>query len=732
MGDRSRAIGLLCLLGCVLGLLSACENAAERAEKFTELGNAYLQEGDTFRARIQFDNALRADTKHEGALRGALEVADIEDAPTGRTIPLLEKLVAVSPTDIVLQSRLADTLIAGGTPFAALAPAEASLALAPQSADAARRVALVLALTGNDPRASPAADLLGPDDPVGRLGVALKGGSEGTAQEILTQLRQSDPENASLGLALADSLIWQGRDPDRADRLLAAVEPLLIDPNAASLKRAELALARGDLARARSFLRGGSMDSLNARAQLLCRQAGQCAVAVKEVRAPSAALLTAAAREALGAGRYTEAEEYLQRLPGTAAAERSVLDIQLALARGQTQAAVTALAAVRGDSPDLAALRILAAEGADAEKRAALRRIVDRSAEATIAVEYLVAEALAAGDADQAAALLHRMARRFPSRIDLTLAAAEAYRRSGDFAQAKALAARVRRLNPAAPGALRFLASLAMEEGKLSAARRLTEALIEVDTHDPARQLRIEALKRSGQSDRLTALLEAWRAEGVSRPYLYRELAEIYGRTGKSERQLSVLQAGRSAFPSLPYFVIETATLQSQLGRTGAAETTWRNGLAAFENSQAIRIGLANLLMAQERRSEALRFVLETPVGELLKAPSSPQLVERIDRALPSHPVLSAAIWRGLARQQMDRGETSAAAQLIARSLQLMPNDPDTLYWAGQIQAARNEWGEAEESWRQALALLPDTGATVTEGEIRARLDRVTPPATDP
>ncbi|MEM1409621.1 MAG: tetratricopeptide repeat protein, partial [Pseudomonadota bacterium] len=110
-----KTIKSLKLVGASLIALAvvACESKEEKAVKFAENAQQYLDEGQLNRARIQFNNALKNDNNNAAALRGAAEVAE-RNKRYGQQLRYLQRLSNVEPDNLEVLAKVARlNLLAG-------------------------------------------------------------------------------------------------------------------------------------------------------------------------------------------------------------------------------------------------------------------------------------------------------------------------------------------------------------------------------------------------------------------------------------------------------------------------------------------------------------------------------------------------------------------------------------------------------------------------------------------
>ena len=183
--------------------LAACESGEEKASRFTENAQDYLAEGQLQRARIQFHNALENDPANVEALRGAAEVAELQERLTDQ-LRYLERLVTIEPDNIEAIAKISRLNLLGGRPDEALNRADQVLEAQPANLEALTVKGAVLVLKNDLDGASEALEQAlaqAPDNAEVRNLLAaryVRDEEFDRAQSVIDEGLAADPQNEAL------------------------------------------------------------------------------------------------------------------------------------------------------------------------------------------------------------------------------------------------------------------------------------------------------------------------------------------------------------------------------------------------------------------------------------------------------------------------------------------------------------------------------------------------------
>mgnify|MGYP001793240144 CR=1 FL=1 len=126
-------------------VLAGCQSKEEKAIKFAESGQAYMDEGDFERATLQFNNALFQDGTNLQALRGAAFIAERQQNYV-RHARMLVRILDQVPNDIDANNAFARVSLLGGQGEKAKEHAERVLEQEPENVTALTTVGAALVL----------------------------------------------------------------------------------------------------------------------------------------------------------------------------------------------------------------------------------------------------------------------------------------------------------------------------------------------------------------------------------------------------------------------------------------------------------------------------------------------------------------------------------------------------------------------------------------------------------
>ncbi|MEL6111663.1 MAG: tetratricopeptide repeat protein [Pseudomonadota bacterium] len=166
---RLSAFAAVLMLGTAL---TACSSPEQRMEKFTNSGLAYMEDGDTVRAGIEFRNALTIDETHLPALEGLIDIAE-QNREYQNMFGLLQRFVRLQPDNIEALVKMGNIYLLASDETEAEATAEKALAVDPDNLDAQALKASVFYKVGNRSRAVEMARDILEKEPTNRNAVSL-------------------------------------------------------------------------------------------------------------------------------------------------------------------------------------------------------------------------------------------------------------------------------------------------------------------------------------------------------------------------------------------------------------------------------------------------------------------------------------------------------------------------------------------------------------------------------
>lgn len=690
------------------GTLSWRDAGATAALK-TLVAEAEAIEGDLAAANASITLALRAVPDHEPALRLQARASAVAGDLPG-ALAQVDALLKVHPgsADGWL---LKGDLLARQQADPARVIAAYRQALVVRADHAAAHGALIeLHLSMHDSAAAQtqfdALQKLLPKHPLtlmyeGQLAV-LKGDLP-RARELFQTLLRAAPDNLLL-LQSAGLVELQLKAPGQAEVLLS--KALQMAPGAVAVRRllAQSYLALGQPARALATLEpltgrdqpDAQALALAAQAQLLSDQPDAAAVLfdrAAKLQPDDPKIRTAVALTQWARGRD---ENALADLQAVAAADRgTTADLALIATHLRRKAYADALAAVdllerkQPDRPMPAHLRgqVLLARQDGAGARRAFEQAVARDGRYFPSVAALARLDVAAGKPDEAQARLRALLKLDPKSGAARQALATLAARDG--ASREAVAAMLEEAVKASPGDT--ARRLALVDHHL-ATYRPQAALVAAQTALAQTPDHFELLGRLGQAQ--LQLGELQQAVGTFNRMLTLQGKSPVGYLGLAEAQLAANDpgaAGRSA----------RRALEVAPGHLGAQQLAITADLRARQPARALAIARD---VQRQRPDQAVGYTLE---GEI------EMLQQRWDAAVA---VLRKAITKTAPSQAPERlhealrraGHPAEADTLAARWPKDHPDDTVFLFYLGDVALKQQQLAEAEDRYRQVLALSPE------------------------
>jgi tetratricopeptide (TPR) repeat protein len=749
-------------------LLGAC-SAEQRKERYLQRGLEHMQAQRYEKAGVEFRNAAQIDpqdaqarflvgqvAERQGKVRDAaghyLATLDIDGAHPGAGAAMArmyalggipEKAMALvgpglerNPADADLLTVRAVVLLQRSDTAAALRDAERAHALAPENQNAVALLASLYAQTNQRDKAiAVVSEVIARHPNDVELNVVLAdlhstAGDVPAAEAALRRAMNADPKMLAGRLRLARFLVLQ-KDVDAAEVLLREGIGLVPKDPQVKLALVELLASQRGVAAAEAEIQrllaadSGDDDLRLALGGLHERldRPEQAAVDYKSVvehagRRPEG--LTARNRLAALAVRAERLEE-AGRLVAEVLAENPrdadalTLRGNLALARGQVDAAIADLRAVLRDQPKAAAVaRALARahqrNGDDSLAEEALRSALqDSPADAGLRLD--LANLLAqSGRLAQARPLLETLVRERPGDLDVQQAlfamqlAQKDYTAAGvttqqmqrlspqsslgpylagELANAQghgtaALAAyeRALSLRPAATEPLAGIVKILLQDKQIAAAAaRVQQAVAAYPVNPALHMMRGEIDVMAGRhAEAVIAFKEASRlAPAWWKPYRGEAIALLASR--QSEQAIAALRRGLERSGGAPELVTDLASLLEREGRAAEAIRVYEQAVAHDDRQQFAVNNLAMLLAnyggASEDMSRALALigtlagstdpgVLDTRGWVKLKAGQVAEAVVLLQQAADGLPNVPAVRYH-LAMAQLQSGDSSAA-----------------------------------------------------------------------
>lgn len=794
---RRAAVGVALVALALSALLGACGGADARKARYIEKAEQLIAEENYQKAQLELRNALQIDADDVTARVLMGEVAEQLGDPRA-AVQMYRAALDLDSRNPAARARLAKLYVLGGLPDDAMKLVEAGLAEAPRDPEllavrgAARARLGDFAAAESDVREALQAD------PANENAVALMAALEqrdGRARAAVTLVERAlkeRPKSVDLRLVLAQLYADEQRPADEA-RMLAEIIVLRPDEprhryrlaqfhvaqknvDAAERVLRETVAARPDdieakkalvgmLAAQRSFAAGekeclsliaakpedaelrlacGDFYAMNGRAAAAA-QGYQAVIESDGTGAHGIAARNRLAADAMRAKRVDEAGRLVGEVLAANPQDNDALIMRadLALARGDTAAAITDLRAVLRDQPtsvpvQRALARAYLENGNDSLAEETLRSAA-RDNPADVGLRMDLAGMLArSGKPQQAEQALQSLVVQSPKAIEAREALFRIQLERKDYVAARATADAVRTAHPEqALGS--FLTGLVdRAEGKPEAAARSFESALRLqpDALEPLGEL-IALELRARRSDAALARLDAVIRTQPKNAFAHNLKGEVFVQRKQVGAALGEFAVAIELAPGwwVPYRGLGLATVAS--GRPEEAIAVFERGLAASDNAVPLATDLAELhvLVGHPERAIALyqRLLKNSPDNDLLANNLAMLLVtHRSDaKSLEEASVLAERFATSAVPAFLNTngwvnfklGRFDAAIPALERAANLAPDAPEMRYQlamaqykAGQRDAARRN---LEAALKPGVTFAGEADARVTLAELR-------------
>ncbi|GGY46547.1 tetratricopeptide repeat protein [Parvularcula lutaonensis] len=661
------------LLGASLTALAlvACESGEDKAVRFAENAQDYLDEGQLQRAKLQFQNALQNDPNNVVALRGAAEVAERQER-YGDQLRFLQRLVTLEPNNYEAIAKIARLNLLAGEPDDALERANQVLAAEPDNIEALTVKGAALVLQNNLDEASETLEKALAADPdnveVRNLlaaryvrdeefdraqaiideGLAAEPDSEAllVVKLLLAQRRQditamdetfaalveASPENGFYRQRYGEFLITARGDLDGARKQFEAAIPLLEDQTEAVGRLIGIIREQEDDATAEAELRElvaqyPDTDLVFAVPAFLCEigEDERCLEELTrlandderplEIRNQAKVDLgerAFARRDLDEASRY--AEDVLETDPEDPKA--LTLKAKIQLAQGDVEPAIETLrTALNGDPNNEAALILLGLayeeNGRAPFAEAQLAQAIDRIGLSPNLFQAYRAMLLRNGKTDEASDLTLRFAQTPDATPQIQRESARVLVAQNRADEAEVVARSLLRADPDDVDARRILAASLMQQQRYEDALAELDRLPEDGQNDPqAIRIRAQALSQLRRTDELREFLQAQAARGEY-PDSFVLLSQFETSQNNVDAAAEAARSGVDAFPEQEglYVILYNALIAQ--GQEEAANQAILEGIEKAEDTTTLRLLRANQLLNENDRAAA-RDVLMT------------------------------------------------------------------------------------------------------------------------
>jgi len=722
------------LLGASLAVLAlvACESSEDKAVKFADNAQQYLDEGELDRARIQFTNALKNDPDNPVALRGAAEVAELEER-FGDQLRFLQRLSNVEPDDMEVLAKTARLNLLAGRPERAQRRARRVLDNEPNNIEALTVLGAAQVLENNLDGASETLELAlaeAPDNTEVRNLLAaryVRDEDFAKASEIIEEGLTNDPTNEPL-LVVKLLLTQRRQDIEGMDDVLQRLIQASPQNGFYRDRYAEfLLVGRGDVDAARVQLEE-ALPYLDDRANAVGRLVGivrlqdgdeagearlneiiakypddkelvfavpsylceigedeRCAAELDKLANSVDDDVRFQAKVQLGERRFAD-DDY----EGTLALAEEVLAVddsepdaltlkgKVQLAQEQTQPAIETLRAALASEPDKESAQILLGLAYEADGRASfgeaqLAQAIDRNGLSPALFQAYRGMLARNGKADEAADLTLRFAQTQDATPQVQRESAAVLLAQDRADEAEVVARSLIRADVSDQVARRILATAQLQQSAPEAAIETIDGMEEAAQHELASvQIKAQALSAMERTDDLRAYLtEAVNRADLPEAFaLFNQFELSQGNLGAAE---NVVLRGIQQFPDSQGLFLSLYNTRIARGNEEGAIEALTTGIDSAAQTANLRILLSNEYLQDARRAEA-KVVLQS---------------------LQEDNLLNDLAANNLAALMLDLGEDEAEALEIAKRFEdtTQPFFADTLAWAyyrnGDLQSAK-------------------------------------------
>ncbi|NRA30278.1 MAG: tetratricopeptide repeat protein [Parvularculaceae bacterium] len=722
------------LLGASLAVMAvvACESGEDKAVKFAENAQQYLDEGELDRARIQFTNALKNDPDNPVALRGAAEVAEQEER-FGDQLRFLQRLSNVEPDDMVVLAKTARLNLLAGRPERAQRRARRVLEKDPTNIEALTVLGAAQVLENNLDGASETLELALEQDPnnteVRNLLAARYVRDEDFEQagQIIEEGLTADPSNEAL-LVVRLLLTQRRQDVDGMDQTLQRLIEVSPENGFYRERYAEfLIVGRNDLEGARSQLEE-ALPLLDDRTDAVGRLVG--IVRAQDGDAAGEELLTSIVSNypddstlvfavpsylcEIGENERCEAElDRLAALDNTEVSHQAKVQIgerlftaedfdgalakaeevlavddtepnaltlkgKVQLAQESTRPAIETLRSALASEPDKESAQILLGLAYEADGRAPfgeaqLAQAIDRNGLSPELFQAYRGMLARNGKADEAADLTLRFAQTSDATPQVQRESAAVLLAQGRADEAEVVARGLIRTNGSDQVARRILATAQLQQSRPEDAIETIDGMADQARRElPSIQIKSQALSAMERAEDLRAYL----TEALNRAE-FPEVFALFNQFELSQGNLSeaetVVLQGLEAYPKSQGLYLSLYNTRIARGNEAEAIEALTTGIETADLTANLRILLSNEYLQEARRREA----------------------KEVLRSLQEDNLLNDLAANNLAALMLDLGEDEEEALEIAKRFEGtdQPFFADTLAWAyyrtGDLQSAK-------------------------------------------
>lgn len=712
---------LLPLMMCVV-LLVACSGADARKARYLEKAQELVAEQDFDKAQLELRNALQIDPHYVDAQLLLAEVAEKVGDPR-RALQMYQSALEQSPTNGKARTGLARLYVFGGLPEKGIEIAEAGLTATPDDPDLLVVRGMAKASMGDIAGATVDAEQAIAKQPNHESGVALlaslylRKDRVDDARTMVEAATSKAPKNTDLRFVLADIYVRSDRprDAERVLREIVAIQPAQL---AHRNRLARFLMVEGRRDDAEKVLREAvaqNPESLEAKSALITFLASGASFEIAEkslLQFVQATPKDQDLRLLLGdfyarRGKWPQAQSVYQeivKLDGTGAqglAARNRMALQassekrldevsrlveevlaanpqdndalilradLALAKGDSAAAIADLRAVLRDQPTAVPVqRALAQAYTRSNDLALAEETLNRALELSPGDPQLqvdLAQFLArSGHPDRAVQSLQKAVAEAPDNLAAQEQLFLLYFQQEDFAKARETAKSVQQARPDTPQGSYLAGLVDRAEGKNADAQAAFEAALKLKpTAVEPLQALVDLLVSEKRGDVALAKVADVVKNQPKNPVARNMQGDLLLTSGRSADALKAFDAAIGLAPKwwVPYRGKALAELKSAAGVE--AEKTLLRGIEATDGAPTLVVDLATIYERSGRADEAIKMY-----DTLLKqAPTSDLLANNLAMLLSTYRSDAQSLER--ARQLSDKFRDSQAAAYVNTS----------------------------------------------------------------
>ncbi|MBP7015206.1 MAG: tetratricopeptide repeat protein [Steroidobacteraceae bacterium] len=586
------------LLTTLLALVAGCGGAEARKERYLARGQELMAARNYEKARLEFRNAIQIDPKDATARVRAGEAAERLGNYT-EAAQMYQSAVAADEKNALARARLGRMLALAGLPDRALEIIAPALVTAPDDAELLTVRAAATMLKGDLAAARTDAERAVQLDPASEEAVAVlaallrRAGEGREAVALVSKAVEAAPKSVDLRLVLAQLLVDQQRNADAQQQLeeIIRLEP---DNLVHRYRLAQLHLFSKNVDGAEATLRqavAANPDSVEAQLALASLLAAQ-----RSFEAADKELIAARRKEPDNLPLLVGIGEFYDRAGQPAKAEtvyREVIDKDGTGPQGLTARNRIAMAQLRARKPD--------------EARKLVEEVLAENPRDADALVMRADLALAKGDTNGAVTDLRAVLRDQPNSVPIRRALARAHLQAGDTALAEEALRAAVQASPRDLLARLDLAQLLLQQGKPEAALPVIEQLVKDEPNNVA-ALEALYRVQAGAKDLDAALKTANAIQALQPklPLGYYLAGLVQQGQQKSAEASESFSAAVALAPTDWQAYRGQAAAELARGNVDAAISVFRQGIAATKGAAPLVIDLATLLEQQGRPEEAI------------------------------------------------------------------------------------------------------------------------------